>query len=123
MLLFPRTRFTQNLVMAYWPFMALGGIYALILLAALVTAPAGLELSLSALQRNLTADWGLLAAWTHFLTLDLFAGVWIFRDAKYWGVKPLPYLLLTFLVGPVGLGSYLLVRRQKSRVDPVRTVN
>ena len=122
MLLFPRTRFTQRLVLAYWPYMALAGVYALLLVTALLTGT-GFDLSLAGLRRGLSLEWGFLALWAHLLTLDLFAGVWLFRDAKYWGIEPRPFVLLTLFAGPLGLGAYLLVRRRGSRNDPIKVLN
>lgn len=123
MMLFPRARFTQRLVMSYWPFIVLGGIYTLLLLIALVSGASELSLSFDALRRSLSSDWGFLAGWTHYLALDLFAGVWIFRDAKYWGINPTLWLLLTLLAGPLGLAGYLFVRQRKGKHDPVRHLN
>lgn len=122
MLLFPRTRFTQRMVLAYWPYMALAGVYALLLVTALLTGT-GFDLSLAGLRRSLSLEWGFLALWAHLLTLDLFAGVWLFRDAKYWGIEPRPFVLLTLFAGPLGLGAYLLTRRRRSRNDPVKVLN
>ena len=122
MLLFPRTRFTQRLVLAYWPYMALAGVYAFLLVTALLTGT-GFDLSLAGLRRSLSLEWGFLALWAHLLTLDLFAGVWLFRDAKYWGLEPRPFVLLTLFAGPLGLGAYLLARRRRSRNDPIKVLN
>ena len=121
MLLFPRTRFTQRLVQAYWPYIVLAGVYTLLLIGALV-AGTGFDLSLTGLRRGLSLEWGFLAVWAHLLTLDLFAGVWIFRDAKYWGMEPRLYVLVTLLAGPLGLGAYLLVRQRRREDDPIKFV-
>jgi hypothetical protein len=123
MLLFPRRRFTQQLVTSPWPFIALGGIYTVLLLVALIMGAGGFDLSFDALRQALSLEWGFLVAWAHFLTLDLFAGVWIFRDAKYWGINPGLYLFLTLVAGPLGLASYLLARQRRVRHDPARTIN
>lgn len=124
MLLFPRTRYTQKLVMAYWPYMALGAIYILFLLVSLLSSGGtNLSLSFDTLRLGLTNEWAFLAVWMHLLCFDLFTGVWIFRDAKYWGINPGIFLLLTLFLGPLGLGSYLYVRARKSKNDPVRTLN
>lgn len=123
MILFPRTRFTQRLVMSYWPYMVLGGIYALFLVVSLVSATGGISFSFAALRTGLSAEWAFLAAWAHFVTLDLFVGVWMFRDAKYWGINPTLYLILTLFAGPLGLGLYLFMRQRKSKTDPARVVN
>src|SRR6476469_8134245 len=50
-----------------------------------------------------------LAGWIHYLAFDLFIGSWEVRDAirnriPHWVV--IPFLVLTFLFGPVGLLSY-----------------
>jgi hypothetical protein len=121
MILFPRTRYTQNLVMSYWYYMVLAGVYLLFLIVALLQN--GLAFEFDAAREGLNSEWGLLAAWAHFIVLDLFAGVWIFRDAKYWGINPTWFVLLTLVIGPVGLGSYLLFRQRKSKTDPVRHLN
>jgi hypothetical protein len=55
----------------------------------------------------------LLAGWVHYLAFDLFIGGWEVRDARRQGVPHLlvvPCLILTFLLGPVGLLTYLVVR-------------
>ncbi len=58
--------------------------------------------------------WALLAGWMHYLCFDLFTGAWEARDAQRRGVPHwalVPALLLTFLLGPVGLLVYFGVRR------------
>jgi hypothetical protein len=122
MILFPRTRFTQQLVLAFWPYMVLGGIYLLFLLASLLSG-SNFSLSFNSLRNALSGEWAFMAVWAHFVTLDLFTGVWIFRDAKYWGINPTLFLVLTLFVGPLGLASYLLMRRRKTNHDPIKTLN
>jgi hypothetical protein len=58
--------------------------------------------------------WALLAGWVHYLCFDLAVGAWETRDAYRRRVPHLlliPCLLFTFLVGPVGLLLYAVVRR------------
>lgn len=60
----------------------------------------------------------LLAGWVHYLAFDLFVGSWIAQDAWTLGIGRWvsgPILVLTFLLGPVGLASYLLVRLASKR--------
>lgn len=123
MLLFPRHRFTQHLVTAAWPFLVLAGVYGVLLIAAVATAPPAAGLTMEGFQALLASDAGFVAAWAHFAMLDLFAGVWLFRDAKYWGANPGAYLLATLFVAPLGLGAYLWRRRAWARRDPVRHLN
>jgi Domain of unknown function (DUF4281) len=55
----------------------------------------------------------LLAGWAHYLSFDLFIGAWEVRDAQRHGIPHLlvvPCLLLTFMLGPIGLLSYWALR-------------
>lgn len=124
MLLFPHASFTRRMIASSWPFIALGAVYVVLLLAALAElAPASLGFSAASLQATIGGGWGFLAVWAHLLTLDLFAGIWIFRDARYWSVQPAPYLLATLFAGPLGLALYLYQRQRRENRDPVRNLN
>jgi hypothetical protein len=54
-----------------------------------------------------------MLGWTHYLAFDLFTGAWEVEDA---GKIGLPHwvmivpLLLTFMLGPVGLLTYAIIR-------------
>ena len=55
----------------------------------------------------------LVAGWVHYLAFDLLAGVFIRKNAAIHGIPHwilIPCLLLTFMLGPVGLLLYLLLR-------------
>jgi len=63
---------------------------------------------------------GATAIWAHLIGYDLLVGAWMYRDARERGVPALvmaPVLVLTVLLSPLGLLSYLLLRT----VLPVRT--
>lgn len=69
----------------------------------------------SQLFRN---PYNLLAGWVHYLAFDLFIGSWEVRDARRLGVHHLlvvPCLLLTFLLGPIGLLLYFGLRLARKR--------
>lgn len=58
--------------------------------------------------------WALLAGWVHYLCFDLAVGAWSARDAHRRRVPHLlliPCLLFTFMLGPVGMLLYAIVRR------------
>jgi hypothetical protein len=60
----------------------------------------------------------LLAGWIHYLCFDLFIGAWEVRDSQVHGIPHLvvlPCLLMTFLLGPVGLLFYIIIRSAKLR--------
>lgn len=60
----------------------------------------------------------IVLGWTHYLAFDLFVGLWIARDGDGRGiarVAQLPFLLATFLAGPIGLLAWLMLRRPLGR--------
>lgn len=104
-------------------------VYALLVLPALgavlpvVTAP-----TLDGLRELLgTAD-GAAAAWAHMIGFDLLVGRWIFSDARERGIPALltaPVLVLTILLGPLGLAVHLGLRagwRRPARHGGTRAV-
>jgi hypothetical protein len=60
----------------------------------------------------------LLAGWIHYLAFDLFIGGWEIRDSQRNGIPHLlviPSLLMTFMLGPIGLLFYFAIRAAKTR--------
>ena len=60
----------------------------------------------------------LLAGWIHYLAFDLFIGAWELRDSQTHGIPHLvmiPCLLMTFMLGPIGLLFYFAIRTAKTR--------
>jgi hypothetical protein len=60
----------------------------------------------------------LLAGWIHFLCFDLFIGGWEVRDSQQHGIPHLvviPCLIMTFMLGPIGLLFYFVIRSAKLR--------
>jgi len=60
----------------------------------------------------------LLAGWIHYLCFDLFIGSWEVRDSQKHGIPHfvmIPCLLMTFMLGPIGLLFYFAIRTAKLR--------
>jgi len=60
----------------------------------------------------------LLAGWIHYLCFDLFIGSWEVRDSQHNGIPHLvviPCLIMTFMLGPIGLLFYFAIRSAKLR--------
>lgn len=76
------------------------------------------DYSIAGLRRLFMSDGGLVIGWTHYLAFDLFTGLWIARDADNKGfsrVVQLPFLFATFIAGPIGLLTWLIVRERRAR--------
>ncbi len=89
-------------------------IYAVLVLGSLTEVlPAVASPTLGGVRELLgTAD-GAAAGWAHMIAFDLFVGRWSYLDSRARGIPALvmaPVLLLTILLGPIGLLVYLLVR-------------
>jgi len=69
--------------------------------------------SLNGVMELFTNKTAVTAGWVHYLAFDLLTGIWIKKNAQKYNIHHLilvPCLLLTFMLGPVGLLLYLLVR-------------
>jgi hypothetical protein len=88
--------------------------YAVLVLAHLtVVLPALTRPTLDGVRELLGSPDGAAAGWAHFIAFDLFVGRWIYLDSRRAGRHPLlmaPILLLTILLGPLGLLVYLGIR-------------
>lgn len=77
-----------------------------------------LDYSIAGLRPLFMSNGGIVIGWTHYLAFDLFTGLWIARDADAKGVSrlvQLPFLVVTLMAGPIGLGAWLATRQVKSR--------
>ncbi len=88
-------------------------IYAGLILPTLFTIEGGGFGSLQEVRVLFAHDATLIAGWLHYLAFDLFIGAWIALRADAIGLPRLiqaPILLATFMLGPVGLAIFLVIR-------------
>lgn len=74
--------------------------------------------SIEGVRALFMSDGGVVIGWTHYLAFDLFTGLWIARDAdakRFGRVWQSPFLLATFIAGPVGLLAWLIARERAAR--------
>jgi Domain of unknown function (DUF4281) len=74
--------------------------------------------SLAGVMQLFTHEGAVLAGWVHYLAFDLMVGLFIVNDSQkndlsHWLI--IPCLLFTFMLGPVGLCLYLLMRLIKTK--------
>jgi hypothetical protein len=110
----PRWRVTAWLVRSPLIFLPPIAVYAALVVPGLGDVlPIVARPALGPVRALLGTPLGATAAWAHFLAFDLFVGRWIYLDASARGLRALlvsPLLLLTLLLGPLGLLAYLAVR-------------
>lgn len=122
MIFLPRRQFTRRVMDNYMVFLVLGALYVFTMVGAIV---AGVDVAArgSGPAVNFTTTGGLAAAfslpaaalvvWVHMVTMDLIGGHWIYHEAQRLNLSRFVTsisLLLTFLLGPLGLFSFLLWR-------------
>jgi len=94
-------------------------LYTGLLIAGMGHAPEGGGFSsLRAVSVLFSQPNALLAGWIHYLAFDLFVGLYISQDAIRRGfgrVVMVPSLVFSFLLGPVGLLSYIVLRSLREK--------
>ncbi|MFI7547107.1 ABA4-like family protein [Actinoplanes sp. NPDC049599] len=114
MILLPGWSWTRRIIASPLIVLPVVLIYAVLVIPAFgEVLPAVASPTLDGVRELLgTAD-GAAAGWAHMIAFDLFVGRWSWLDSRDRGVPALvmaPVLLLTILLGPLGLLAYLLVR-------------
>lgn len=120
MILLPRWSVTARVIASPLIVAPVLAIYAILVLPALgAVLPAVTSPTMAGLRDLLGAADGAAAAWAHMIAFDLFVGRWAWQDSREREVPALvmaPVLVLTILLGPIGLAAYLGVRTRWARV-------
>lgn len=113
MILAPRSAATRWMADRLVPLHAcLGVVYTAALATGAVKADERADfLSMESVQKALQEPNTMLAAWTHYISFDLFVGRWIWESSLVDGKPARISLLLTWWAGPTGLTTYLARRR------------
>ncbi|MFR9775612.1 ABA4-like family protein [Micromonospora sp. MS34] len=114
MILAPRWSVTARIIGSPVIVAPVLAIYAILVLPALgAVLPAVTSPTLDGVRELLGTPDGAAAAWAHMVGFDLFVGRWMWLDGRAREVPALvmaPVLLLTVLLGPVGLAVHLAAR-------------
>jgi Domain of unknown function (DUF4281) len=114
MIVLPHWSWTKRIIASPWivlpPVLIYGGLVAASFGDVL---PAVTQPTLEGIRELLGSADGAAAGWAHFIAFDLFVGRWAYLDGRERGMSALvaaPVLVLTILLGPLGLLLHLLVR-------------
>ncbi len=112
MIFAPRWLWTRRLIISGLFPLLLGVVYLGIIVTNFGQAEGdfGSLAGVSALFQN---PYMLTAGWIHYLSFDMFIGAWEISDSQknniaHW--KIVPCLIFTFMLGPIGLLCYFLLR-------------
>lgn len=113
LVLFPRWQGSARLICAVILPALFGAAYLYLAVRYFGGAEEGGFGSIEQVRALFEVDGALVAGWLHYLAFDLFVGAWEVRDSGASGIPHLavvPCLLLTFMLGPIGLLAYLALR-------------
>ena len=116
MIALPRRPWVVRLIRSPWIAVPPALIYVAVIVPTLLQMGPGLFSafgSLAGVMGLLATPQGALAGWAHFLAFDLFTGRWAYLDAierKIPALLMVPALFFIFVLGPIGLLLYLLLR-------------
>lgn len=109
----PRWKWTRRLVQAIWLPLLLGLAHSGLLFLVASPPEGANAATLEGAVLLFRDPWTTVVCWIHYLAFDLFVGAWEVRDAvrrklPHWAVAPC--VVLTWLMGPMGLLAYLTLR-------------
>lgn len=112
LIVLPRWRWTSLIVQSGAISLVFAAVY-LVLIGLSLPGSEGSFSTLAGVRRLFENDYALLAGWAHYLAFDLFVGSWVLGNAQRYRIPHLlviPCLFLTFMLGPVGLLTYYVLR-------------
>ena len=115
---FPQSHLCKYVATSIFPIFLLTGAYIFILYKAYLGSfdfnnNFSLYLGLSYISDLFRDEYYLLMFWTHFLSINLFVGGWILKDAQKLLINRILLafpLIITYLIGPIGLFIYWVIR-------------
>ncbi|MBI3394570.1 MAG: DUF4281 domain-containing protein [Spirochaetia bacterium] len=112
LVLFPRWKYVRVVTVTIMSSLVFAGVYAFALSTGMGSSSGNFS-SLEGVALLFQNPYALLAGWVHYLAFDLFVGSWISANALKNNISRwiiLPAQFLTFMFGPIGLFTYLLIR-------------
>ena len=118
LIFFPQSHLCRYFVTSIFPIFVLSGTYIFVLYKTYLNSydfigNFNLYFGISEIS-NLFSDMNfLMMFWIHFIAINLFTGGWIVKDAQKFSINKIMLiipLVVTYLIGPVGLFLYWLIR-------------
>ena len=118
LIFFPQTHISKIFVTSIFPIFVLSGTYIFILYKSYLNsydfdANFNLYLGLDNVSDLFSNKSFLITFWIHFIAINLFTGGWIVKDSQKFQINKILLffpLLTTYLIGPLGLFLYWLIR-------------
>ena len=118
LIFFPQSHLCRYLVTSIFPIFVLAGAYIFVLYKTYLNSydfnsNFNLYFGINDLSDLFSDKSFLMMFWIHFISINLFTGGWIVKDSQKYYINKfiliLP-LIITYLIGPLGLFIYWLIR-------------
>ena len=118
LLFFPSSKICSFFVSSIFPIIIFSAVYLYLIYFFFVSdydfsSNFSLYLSIDNISDLFSDKTFLMMFWTHFICVNLFTGGWIVKDSQKFSINKILMifpLLITYLIGPLGLFIYWLIR-------------
>ena len=118
LIFFPNTQLSKVFVTSIFPFLILSGAYVFMLYKSYLSSydfiiNFNLYLGIENINNLFNDQFFLMMFWIHFISINLFVGGWISKDAQKLNINKFLCafpLITTYLIGPIGILVYWLIR-------------
>ena len=118
LIFFPQSQICRYFVTSIFPIFILTGAYVFMLYKSYLNSynfidNFNLYLGIQDLSDLFSDQTFLMMFWIHFISINLFTGGWIVKDSQKFLMNRMALalpLLITYLIGPIGLFTYWLIR-------------
>ncbi len=118
LIFFPQSHLCRYFITSIFPIFVLSGAYIFILYKSYLNSfnfdgNFGLYFGIENLSELFSDKYFLMMFWIHFISINLFTGGWIVKDSQKFFINKFVLivpLVITYLIGPIGLFLYWLIR-------------
>ena len=118
LIFFPQSNLSKYFITSIFPIFILSGAYIFVLYKSYLNSydfinNFSLYLGINKLSNLFDDKSYLMMFWIHFISINLFTGGWIVKDAQKFSINKIILivpLIVTYLIGPLGLILYWLIR-------------
>ena len=118
LIFFPHSNLSRYFITSIFPILILSGSYIFILYKSYLNSydfinNFTLYLGIDYLSELFSDKSYLMMFWIHFVSINLFTGGWMVKDSQKFSINKIILaipLILTYLIGPIGLFLYWLIR-------------
>jgi len=115
---FPQSQLCKYVATSIFPMFLLGGIYVFVIYKSYLNSydfltNFNLYLGIDYLSNLFDKKFFLLSFWIHFVSVNLFIGGWILNNSQKFSINKVLIafpLIITYLIGPIGILFYWIIK-------------